>query len=339
VAGSDNVVVVGGAGFIGRHLVAALADRVRSITVVSRGVVDGHVDAAGVRYRRGDLQRLETAKRVLEGASVVYDLSKPVGATWDDFEERCLECVRNMAEASLEHGVRRAVYTSTSDAVYLGARRVVTERDGTDAKPHLRNNYSRGKAAAEKLLFEMHATRGLPAVVFRPFLVVGRGGKATHGGIGQWAAPNCLLGWGRGDNPQPFVLVTDVADAMVSAMDASGVEGEAFNLAGDVFLSARDYVGLLAESSKRNFRYFPRNLWRLWLMAFATGSLKRLVGRIEERTSYRDMVSSSKQSTIDCSLAKHVLGWKPNANLEVFRAVAIDSYFEEIPPGDLRLEA
>jgi len=332
------VVVVGGAGFIGRHLVQALKGRVRSITVVSRGVNDGHVDRSGVRYRRGDIQSLDTAKRVLEGASVVYDLSLPIGATWDDFHERCVGCAKNLAEAARQHAARRVVYTGTSDSVYLGAKKVVDERDGTDAKPHLRNSYSSGKAAAEKVLFDLHRSQGFPAIVFRPFLVVGRGGRMPHGGIGLWVAENCCLGWGRGDNPQPFVLVEDVADAMAAAIDVPGIEGRAFNLAGDVCISAREYVRLIAERSMRDFRIYPRNLAHLWMKELLVNSIKRLVGRGGARQSYRDMVSSSKQSTVDCSAAKEVLGWKPNASLERFRAEAIDSYFE-IQAGDLRLEA
>ena len=99
----DDVVVFGGAGFIGRHLVHALKPRVRSVTVVSRGVVDGHVDEEGTRYRRGDLMSVETAKRLIEGAAVVYDLSLPLGAGWDDFHDRCTACAANLAEAVRLH--------------------------------------------------------------------------------------------------------------------------------------------------------------------------------------------------------------------------------------------
>jgi nucleoside-diphosphate-sugar epimerase len=48
----------------------------------------------------------------------------------------------------------------------------------------------------------------------------------------------------------PFVLVQGVAEAMVLALDAPGIEGKAFNLAGDVFISARDYVRIAAERTK-----------------------------------------------------------------------------------------
>jgi nucleoside-diphosphate-sugar epimerase len=337
MAQKDDVVVVGGSGFIGRHLVQALKGHVRSVTIVSRNVSDDHDKKSGLRYRQGDLHSPESAKRALEGASVVYDLSLPIGASWDDFHLRCVECAKNLANTARQYGVRRVIYTGTSDSVYLGAKKVVTEQDGTDSKPHLRNTYSRGKAAAEKLLFDLYRTEGFPVVVFRPFLVVGRDGRMPHGGIGMWVAETICLGWGRGNNPQPFVLVDDVAEAMAKAIDVPGIEGKAFNLAGDVFISAREYVRMIAESSKRSFRIYPRNLRLLCAKEILMGLVKRMVGRHTEQQTYRDMLSSSKQSTLDCSAAKEVLGWMPNSSLERFRKEAIDSYFE-IQPGDLRLE-
>jgi len=336
MARNDDVVVLGGTGFIGRHLVAALEGRVRSITVVGRGLSDRDVDA-GLRFRRGDLRDLDSTRRSIAGASVVYDVTMPVSGSWEEFPENCLRCARNLAMVAKELSVRRLFYTSSSDAVYLGGGRSVDERDGTDARPHLRNPYSRSKGAAERLLFDLHRAEGLPITVFRPFIVVGRGGRLSHGGIGEWPAVTCCLGWGPGTNAQPFVLVEDVASAMAAALDVPGIEGMAFNLAGDVTPSAKEYVRLVAQRARRNFRYYPRNLTWLWLQGLARQALRRLAGRNGERQSYRDMLSKSKRSRVDCTAAKTLLGWKPNGSLERFVAEAIDCH-ADVPPGDLRIE-
>jgi nucleoside-diphosphate-sugar epimerase len=336
MARDDDVVVLGGTGFIGRPLVQMLQGRVRSITVVGRGLVDHDDAGAGLRYRRGDLGDLDSARRVIAGASVVYDVTLP-RTPGEEFPESCMRCAGNLAKLAQEHSVRRLFYTSSSDAVYLGARRSIDERDGTDARPHLRNSYSRSKAAAEKMLFDLHRSQGLPVVVFRPFIVVGRGGRLGHGGAGEWPAVTCCLGWGRGTNALPFVLVEDVAHAMAAALDVPDLEGRAFNLAGDVRPSAREYISLVARRTHRNFRYYPRNLAWLWLQELARQGFRRLAGRTGQRQSYRDMRSKSMQSFVDCSAAKSLLGWKPNGSLERFLAEVIDPYVN-VPPGDLRTE-
>jgi len=331
MAEQDTVVVLGGAGFIGRHLVERLRGQVRQLRVVSRRAA-GYGDATGgVEYLQGDVGDRERMRELLRGASVVYHLT---------LEDDYVRGAGNVADACLEHGVRRMVFASTSDALYLGRAGTIDERAGPDPKPHLRNSYSRGKAESERLLLGLHRSRNLGAVIMRPCLVVGRGGMLSHGGIGSWPAPTCCVGWGDGAHPMPFVLVQDVADAMVRALDTPDIDGRSFNLAGDVFLSAREYVALLAERTRRDFRFFPRSLFGYWALGAFKSVVKRVLGKgpIEEQP-YRDIKSSAMLTRIDNSAAKQLLGWRPNASREVFIREAIDSNLEPPPPGDLRLEA
>ncbi len=324
---TDRVVVLGGAGFIGRNLVDQLRGRVASITVVSRRAA-GAASSGELRYANGDVTDGPRMMEILAGATAVYQLT---------IEGDYGAGARNVAEACLRHGVRRLIFASTSDAMFLGRKGRIDETAGPDPKPHLRNPYSRGKVESERLLMEYHASRGLPAVIVRPCLVVGRGGMLAHGGLGSWRAPTCLVGWGNGEHPLPFVLVQDVAAALRLALDAPDIEGKTFNLAGDVFLSAREYIRLAGEHTLRNFRYYPRNLALFNAKVVFKSAVKKLLGRGGERQYYHDMVSSAMFSQIDNRAAKQWLGWKPNADLQVFIQEAIDSHADPIVPGDLRL--
>ena len=322
---TDRVVVLGGAGFIGRNLVSQLRGKVESITVVSRRAA---VAGDGIRAVKGDVTDSARMMEILAGATAVYQLT---------IESDFGQGARNVAEACLRHGVRRLIFASTSDAIYLGRKGRIDESAGPDPKPHLRNPYARGKVESEKLLLEYHAAKGLPAVIVRPCLVVGRGGALTHGGLGSWRTPTCLVGWGDGSNPLPFVLVQDVAAALVLALDAPGIEGRTFNLGGDVFLSAREYIQLAGERTLRNFRFYPRNLALFQTKVVFKSVIKRMLGRGGERQFYHDMASSAMYSQIDNRAAKQMLGWKPNADRAVFLREAIDCHADPVLPGDLRL--
>jgi nucleoside-diphosphate-sugar epimerase len=324
---TDRVVVLGGAGFIGRNLVAQLRGRVESITVVSRRAA-GSAAGDGIRTVNGDVTDGARMMEILAGATAVYQLT---------IESDFGQGARNVAEACLRHGVRRLIFASTSDAIYLGRKGTVDESAGPDPKPELRNPYARGKVESEKLLMEYHAAKGLPVVIVRPCLVVGRGGALAHGGIGSWRTPTCLVGWGNGNNPLPFVLVQDVAAALALALDAPGIEGRTFNLGGDVFLSAREYLRLASERTLRKFRYYPRNLALFNAKVVFKSAIKSMLGRGGERQYYRDMASSAMYSRIDNRAAKQMLGWKPNADLAVFIREAIDCHADPVLPGDLRL--
>jgi nucleoside-diphosphate-sugar epimerase len=320
MSAADRVVILGGAGFIGRHLTAQLRGHVAHLRVVGRTArpADDAVLGADVEYLRADVTQRAALAAAIKGATVVYQLT---------IESDFIRGAENVATVCLEGGVRRLIFASTSDALYLGGRGPVSFEQGPDPRADLRNPYSRGKVESEKLLLQWHRERGLPVVIVRPCLVVGPGGRLAHGGIGTWNDEICLLGWGDGKNPMPFVLVQDVASGMVKALDAPGIEGMSFNLGGDVFLSARDYVRLLAERTGRNFRFYSRNL--AWM--YATGEAKAVLKwalRVpsEERQTYRDLKSSAMVGAIDNSNAKALLGWKPNESLDVFVREAIDSH-------------
>lgn len=330
MAATDIVVVLGGTGFIGSELVQQLRGKVKTVRVVSTHASSYATDEPGLEYVSADVRDRAALTQIIKGATVVQHLAREAD---DAFEEG----IRAVAEACLENKVRRLIFASTSDALYLGDPGIIDENAGTDPASHLRNPYSRSKAKAEALLLEYQRSRGLPVVITRPALVVGRGGRVSHGGIGDWLAPTCCVGWGNGKNTLPFVLVQDVADAHARAMDAEGIEGRAFNLAGDVFLSARDYIRIAAARSLRNFRFFPRNLAWYFATLKVMGLIKRIFRKDAQPTaSYRNIKSSAMLTRIDNTLAKKLLGWKPNADLEVFIREAIEANLEPIAAGDLR---
>src|SRR6185503_12522895 len=109
--------------------------------------------------------------------------------------------------------------------------------------------------ACEQLLSRLHDERGLPVTIFRPGVVVGAGGTPLHLGVGYWPTPTHCVAWGRQtQRPLPFVLADDVAAALVSAIDRRGLDGQSFNLIGDVRLSADEYVAALREASGRDIQ-------------------------------------------------------------------------------------
>ena len=333
----DEVVVIGGSGFIGSCLVPLLRQDGSNVTVVSRQAGLGRSQEPGLRYVRAAAGDEQAMMRVIEGALVVYHLAMGGGDTWADYQRDFVDSARYVANACLAHGVRRLIWTGSTAGLYLGRRGTMDESDGADPKPLLRSDYSRGKVEAERVLLEAHAQRGLPVVIMRPAIVVGRGGFLCHGGIGVWAADTCCLGWGRGDHPLPFVLVQDVAQGLYLAKDKPGIDGMAFNLAGDVRPSAAEYLRIVRQRSLRNFRFYPQSLVKLRTVELLKWVVKRLAGRRDAALqSYYDMKSRSMRTQMDCSLAKRVLGWNPNASMEVFLREAIDCHLPPIAEGDLR---
>jgi hypothetical protein len=77
----------------------------------------------------------------------------------------------------------------------------------------------------------------------------------------------------------------------------------------------------------------------VWLYSLALGkwAIKK-AGRAAGRfPTYRDFKSAAMISNIDCSAAKRLLDWRPNADVDSFIREAIDSHLPPVHPHDLRL--
>jgi nucleoside-diphosphate-sugar epimerase len=337
---SERVVVIGGAGFIGKRLTALLANQGCHVVVVSRSSGSRESSNPRVEYRPGAITDRAQMSQLLAGASVVYDLAMPVGAVWADWERGVIAGGMNVAEACLENHVRRLIYTSSTAALFLGKGGTATEATlGNDASRQDRGDYCKAKSIVENKLLEMHRTRNLPVVITRPAVVMGPGGFMVHPALGDRVADLCLLGYGRGDSPLPCVLVDDVAQALLLAKDAPGIEGLTFNLAGDVRPTASEFVAELRQRTRRNFRFYPRSMPGICAGEFARYAIKKAVKKPDNvMVPFRDLRSGTFATQLDCSLAKQKLGWKPVADRDEFYRQAVDVFVRPIHPGDVRLE-
>ena len=336
MAKPDCVLVIGGGGFIGRVLVAQLLERGCEVHVMSRQKRRG--DGSGATWHEGDVTDRQSVAAACDGIDVVYDLSMAFGESWNDFLKSFVQGAENVAEIVLERGIRRLVYTSTIAGLHLGRARSMTEEEGPDPKPELRSWYARAKIMTEKSLNRLHRERGLPVVIFRPGIVVGIGNRLSNPAIGDWVSPTCCSVVGDGRTPLPMVLVEDVAQALVLARDVPGIDGRTFNLAGDVRPSAVEYCEIAAERSKRNFRVAPSS--PLTIQAFHTvvflGKLA-LGCKNNDWQSWHELKHLQLRTSLNCSAAKELLGWRPVADRDEFVRRAIDCHLRPLHLGDLRL--
>ena len=324
-----RILVVGGTGFIGRRLVAALVGRGYGVRVMSRSADAARVMLGGlpvdvVQGSHEDPAALDVA---LDGIEVVYHLAKAEGKRWDDYVRHDIEPTRRLAEAALAHGVRRFIYTGTIDS-YASAdgHRVIDGDTPVDAGIESRNHYARSKAACEALLLEMHRARGLPLVILRPGVVIGSGSPPAHWGVGMFHSPTRVQFWGDGRSPLPLVLVDDVADALVRAMLVPGIEGRAFLVTDGPLLSARDYVQEVERASGLRIDARPTPIWRFFALDVLKEAAKHAIRHPNRRRpSYRDWACRSHRSRYDNRQTRDVLGWSPAGTREAIVADGIDA--------------
>ena len=266
-----------------------------------------------VEIIRGDLTRSEDRVRAISGSKVVYHLARANVRTWDEFTELDINVTRHIAETCLSSRVKRLIYTGTIDSYYAGAK-AGTITETTPLDPHIgwRNLYARAKAASEELLMASHREQGLPVVIFRPGIVIGRGGSPFHWGIGMWSWNAVCQVWGQGQNRLPLVLVEDVAGALVAALHVPGIEGESFNLVADTEITAFDYLHALERHAGVSFQKLPTPPWKFYAGDMVKWVVKQMVRHPDQRKpSYRDWESRTQQALYDCTKARGMLNWNP----------------------------
>ncbi|MBX2806832.1 MAG: NAD-dependent epimerase/dehydratase family protein [Hyphomicrobiales bacterium] len=322
-----SVLVIGGTGFIGRDLTRKLVASGRDVRVLSRGstgpfadIVD-HVETVSV-----SLHDREGLSRAMDGMDAVFNLAKSLDKTWEGCLKNDVGVAERVAEAAMDAGVRRLVYTGTIASYDMSEpETIITERTGFAEDMTDRNLYARSKAVCEARLTEMHRDRELPLVIARPGIVVGEGGPLQHWGIGRWQGAGAVRIWGHGRNILPFAWIDDVSDGLIRMIETDDAVGQSFNLVGDPMMSARDYFDAIHERLGARIKVKPGSLMGFYLADGVKYALKRhVLGKKNAvRASLRDWKSRAHFSPFRNEHPKSVLGWRPEGDREVFIQKAI----------------
>ena len=212
---AGRIVILGGGGFIGRHLTALVESHVS----LSRRDVDlASAEAAG---------QLSALLKPMDKVIILSALTPEHGRD-EATREKNIEMMRNVAEALRSQPVNHVTLVS-SDAVYDSGSSPFSE--STPLAPA--DNYGQAHAEREKVLRQVCAELLIPLAVFRPCAVYGPGDTHNSYGPKQFAESALHEGkikvFGQGEERRDFVHVGDLCMALAAASQRS-VQGT-FNVA------------------------------------------------------------------------------------------------------------
>lgn len=327
-----DVAIFGGTGFIGSHLAAQLVGAGKRVAVVARNLrnlpTPLHHERIGLYA--GSISDETLVASVCERSQVIVNLAHGGGgASREAIIENMARGAETVARAASAAASDRLIYVSSSAALYLGDDDATISMDTPpDNDAEARADYACAKVKSEAVV---RAASTIPFVILRPAIVVGEGGSPFHSALGAFENETHCQGWNRGENPLPFVLVEDVAAAIIAAINAptGDVDSKAFNLVGDVRWSARQYIAELATATGRPLHFHPMSVKRVGAEEWLKWIVKKVAGRKGVRApAIRDLRSRGMVSQIDTAAEKSVLDWRPCADEEEFRKRAIHPHCE-----------
>lgn len=300
-----NVLVTGGAGFVGSHLVDRLLDDGHAVTVLDNFSTGREANLAHrlgdprLRLVRGSILDDALVGTVLRGHELVYHLAAAVGVS--HVVKDPLWVIRTNAhgtEIVLDHAGRhgaRVVFASTSE-IYGTSDSLPFREDGPRVLGPTwvhRWSYSTVKALGEHLCFA-HADRGLAVSIVRYFNTYGpRMDAAGYGSVVARFVSQALAGapltvHGDGAQVRCFTFVAETVDATVRAGTLDAALGRAFNVGSAFETSIGDLARLIVD---------------------LTGGAAP-IEHVDYATAFGDGFADTRTRIPDTALARSVLGWE-----------------------------
>jgi len=310
---SKKLLVTGGAGFIGSHLVDALVNNGNNVIVLDnfstgrQKNLDHIVNK--IRLIECDISKIGQWHKLFDDVDYVFHLAAladivPSIEKPDNYYQSNVNGTFNVLEACRKYQVKKIIYSASSSC--YGIPDEYPTKETAEIRPQY--PYALTKNLGEQLIMHWCQIYNLPAVSLRFFNVYGPRSRTsgTYGAVfgvflAQKLADKPYTVVGNGTQTRDFTFVSDIVDAIIAAAE-SDVSGEAINIGSDNTYSVNQLVELL----KGDVVHIPKR------------------------------PGEPECTWADISKAKNLLNWQPKVSLEEGVRVLLDNinYWREAPVWD-----
>lgn len=257
----NKILVTGGAGFIGSHLVDCLTEKGNRITVFDNlssgkiGFIENHLENPDFTLIKGDLLDHKAIERACKDIDLVFhvaanpDVRLGASDTKIHFDQNIL-ATYNLLEAMRKNSVKKVAFTSTS-TIYGEAHIMPTPENYGPLLPI--SLYGASKLACEALITSYSHTFDMQAWIFRFANIVGP--RSTHGITVDFIRklqenPIQLEILGDGKQEKSYLHVSECVDAILFAIEKSKEDVNIFNIGSEDTISATGIGRAIVEEMK-----------------------------------------------------------------------------------------
>lgn len=311
-----NVLVTGGAGFIGSHLTDVLLDRGNRVIVLDNLSTGRHdniehlLGRSDFEFVLGSILNSDLVDDLVGRSDAVFHLAAAVGVKL--IVERPLESLATnirgseiVFEKAHKYGTKVLV-TSTSEIYGKNTSDRLHEDDDRILGSPLKSrwSYSEAKAIDEILAYTYWKEKGLETVIVRLFNTVGPRQTGNYGMVipafvSQAIRNEPLTVFGDGTQTRCFCNVGDVVGALVDLINHPEAYGKVFNIGGDEEISIADLAQRVIDlaDSQSKVRYVPYD------EAYEEG-FEDMQRRVPDTTRARHLIDFHPTVTLDDTIRK-----------------------------------
>lgn len=313
----SNILITGGAGFIGSHLAEALIKDGHTVTALdnlSTGRTENIKHLQGRRnfqLIQGSVLDEQTVARAMEGVDAVYHLAAALHVKL--ILKHPLESLRTNLEGTetvLKCAAKRKAKTliaSTSEVYGKNTKHGLDEEDDRILGSPLKTRwgYAAAKGLDELLGYLYFKEYGVPTVIVRLFNTVGPRQTGQYGMVvphfvGQALSGQYLTVYGTGEQSRCFLHVADAIRAMRALMQTDAAIGNVYNVGSEEEISINDLARKVIAM---------------------TGSASK-IAHVPYAEAYGDGFEDMQRRFPSIRKIQALIGWKPEMNLEqILRSV------------------
>ncbi len=256
---AGRILVTGGTGFVGGHLLQRLATEGHTdVCVPVRSYRSGaNAGRFPIEMVRTNLLDATAVREVMAGARYVFHLA--YGRDGQDAARLTVDGTRNVVEGAIAAGAEAVVVISTT--ALFGKDDVSVDEFSPYAPT---NQYERLKAEAERLTLKCaRQSNGTRIAVVNSACVYGPGGNAFTELPARLLANGTFCWIDDGSGIVNYIYVTNLVDAIVSAATCQAAHGERFIVSDGSATWRRFLTGLLGPDAERAVSYTPEELQAL----------------------------------------------------------------------------
>ena len=258
-----KILVTGGAGFIGSHLVDVLMERGEEVCVfdnLSTGSLENvrhWLDCPNFTFIRGDLLNpIDLEKLEIERYSLIFHFAAnpdvKIGSTEPNIHfQQNIVATHNLLELIRKAGTQPTLIFSSTSTVYGEASKIPTPEDYAPLKPI--STYGASKLACEALITAYAHTYGFKAVIYRLANIVGA--RSRHGVIYDFIRklernPEELEILGDGTQTKSYLHIKDCVDAILLGLENLTEQVEIFNVGSEDQIDVKTIAQIVIDEMK-----------------------------------------------------------------------------------------